>query len=187
LLSESHKIFDLPWCIIGDFNELANPSEKRGGICYPNTKYQQLNNFMTQNNAISVPLNGSIFTWKKCIHTHLIYERLDRVIVCKNWVEGYPYSIMVHGAFVCSDHCPILLSMQDLVQQCKNLSFRFQNFWCQYKQLDKVVIPQWQTPVSGTWMYKIMQRLKYVKLHVKGWAYQFFGNTRYSSIRMKLN
>ena len=57
LLSKSHMIFDLPWCIIGDFNELANPSEKGGGICHPNTKYQRLNNFLTQNNAISVPVN----------------------------------------------------------------------------------------------------------------------------------
>ena len=94
-------------------------------------------------------------------------------------MEVYPDSIMVHGAFVCSDHWPILLSTQDLVQQRKNLPFRFQNFWCQYQQLDKVVIPQWQTPVSGTRMYKFMQRLKYVKLYVKGWANQLFGNTRY--------
>jgi len=77
LLNETHKLFDLPWCIIGDFNELANPSEKRRGICHPNTKYHRLNNFLTQNNAISVPVNGSIFTCKKRIHMHLIYERLD--------------------------------------------------------------------------------------------------------------
>ena len=99
--------------------------------------------------------------------------------MCKKWVESYPESIMVHGAFVCSDHCPILLSTRNFVQQCKKLPFRFQNFWCQYKQLDKAVIPPWHTPVSGTQMYKIMQRLKNVKLQVKGWAHQFFGNTRY--------
>ena len=59
------------------------------------------------------------------------------------------------------------------------LLFRFQNFWCQYKQLDKLVIPPWHSPVSGTRMYKIMQRLKNVKLHVKGSPNQFFANTRY--------
>ena len=80
---------------------------------------------MTQNNAIPVPVNGSIFTWKKRIHAHLIYERLDHAIACKHWMEVYPDSIIVHGAFVCSDHCPILLSTQDFVQQRKTLPFRF--------------------------------------------------------------
>jgi len=30
LLQLSHVV-ELPWCLIGDFNELANPSEKNGG------------------------------------------------------------------------------------------------------------------------------------------------------------
>jgi len=58
MLNASLEIFDLPWCIIGDFNELANPSEKRGGIIYPSTKFQRLNNFLHRNSAISVPING---------------------------------------------------------------------------------------------------------------------------------
>ena len=179
LLLELNEIFDLPWCIIEDFNELANPSEKREGINHPCTKYRRLNNFLYQSNAISLPVNGSLYTLKKRIHMHLIYERLDRAIVCKNWMEVYPELVMVHGVFVCSDHCPIVLTTQYLVQQSKHLSFRFQNFWCQYRRLDKIVILQWQTSVSGTRMYKLMQKLKYVKLHVKGWSKCFFGNTRH--------
>jgi len=34
-LLQLNGVFDLPWCIIGDFNELAKPSEKRGGKHYP--------------------------------------------------------------------------------------------------------------------------------------------------------
>jgi len=64
-LRDLNKIFDLPWCIIGDFNELANPSEKRGGQNHPCTKYRRLNNFLTQTNATFVPVNRTIYTWKK--------------------------------------------------------------------------------------------------------------------------
>ena len=83
MLCDLSEIFDLHWCIIGDFNELAKPSEKQGRISHPCTKYRRLNHFLDQSNAISVPGNGSIYTWKKHIHTHLIYEWLDRANVCK--------------------------------------------------------------------------------------------------------
>ena len=32
LLNETHKLFDLPWCIIGDFNELATPMKREVGF-----------------------------------------------------------------------------------------------------------------------------------------------------------
>jgi len=75
-----NEVVDLPWCIVGDFKELANPSEKRGGRPQPSTKFARINDFMNTINASTIPTNGSLFTWKKRIHTHLIYERLDRAI-----------------------------------------------------------------------------------------------------------
>jgi len=40
-LRDLNGIFDLPWCIIGDFNELANPSEKREGQIHQQQQQQQ--------------------------------------------------------------------------------------------------------------------------------------------------
>jgi len=31
-LMDLHQTFDLPWCLIGDFHELANPVEKNGRL-----------------------------------------------------------------------------------------------------------------------------------------------------------
>jgi len=58
-------VIDLRWCIIGDLNELAYPSEKRGGKLYPPSKFERLNNVMDRIKAISVPFSGFPFTWKK--------------------------------------------------------------------------------------------------------------------------
>ena len=95
MLNALIEIFDLPWCIIWDFNELANPSEKRGGIIYPSTKFQRLNNFLLRNSVISVPVNGLGLTWKKRIPTHLIYERLDRAILQR---KNLPFDFRITGA-----------------------------------------------------------------------------------------
>ena len=64
-LKELTELFDLPWCLIKDFNELTNPTEKKGGQNYLFTKYQQLNNFLRQTHGTCVPVNGTIYTWNK--------------------------------------------------------------------------------------------------------------------------
>jgi len=64
-LVQMNNVIDLPWCIIGDCNELTNHSEKRGGQRLPLSKFDRLNTFLDNINAISVPFTGSPFTWKK--------------------------------------------------------------------------------------------------------------------------
>ena len=129
-LVQMNNVIDLPWCIIGDCNELANPSEKRGGQRLPLLKFRRLNNFLDTINAISVPFTGFPLTWKKRIHSHLIYERLDRAILRSDWSNLYPDSIIRHGTFSCSDHYPVIFSVVNPIHRRKNLPFRFQNYWC---------------------------------------------------------
>ena len=132
-LLQFSSVVDLPWCLIGDFNELASPGEKMGGVSYPLSKYDRLNNFTNNINAISIPYKGKCFTWKKRIRTHLIYERLDRAIARSDWMNLYSDSFVTHGQFTCSDHCPIFLSTANPIHRRKSFPFRFQNAWCQYR------------------------------------------------------
>ena len=90
----------------------------------------------------------------------------------------YPDTIITHGSFSCSDHCPIILSVNPPIRRRKNLPFRFQNYWCQYKQLDPIVGKQWQTQVQGTKMFKFSQKLKSTKQQIKVWARTFLGNNQ---------
>ena len=105
-LVDLYEVINSLWCIIGDLSELTNANEKKRGQVYPNSKFQRVSAFLTWINTESVPVNGSIFTWKKRIHTHLIYERLDKPIVCKEGMNIYPDSVVTYGNFSCSDHCP---------------------------------------------------------------------------------
>ena len=109
-LCKLNSIFDVPWCLIGDFNELASPDEKLGGQTISIHKYDRLNSFIRTINAESIQVKGRLFTWKKRIHTHLIYERLNRSIARNDWMTRYPDTFEIHGSFTCSDHCPIILS-----------------------------------------------------------------------------
>ena len=73
-LIQMNNVIDLPSCIIGDLNELANPTGKKGGKRHPHSRFARLNEFTDRTNAVSVPFTGYPFTWKKRIHMHLIYE-----------------------------------------------------------------------------------------------------------------
>ena len=68
-LFQINSVIDLPWCLIGDFNELANLSEKKGGQRYTLSKFEKLNYFMNTINAVSVPCSEHLFTWKKKIRS----------------------------------------------------------------------------------------------------------------------
>jgi len=128
-LKEMNTVVDMPWCIIGDFNELAAPNEKIGGQILSNYKYDRLNTFLNSIDAESIQVHGRLFTWKKRIHTHLIYERLDRTIARQDWSSIYPDAFETHDSFTCSDHCPIILATVIQRDIHKAIPFRFQNFW----------------------------------------------------------
>ena len=175
-LAQMHHVFDIPWRIMGDLNEPANPSEKKRGKRYPLSKFARLDGFIDSINGSSVPANRNPFTWKKRLHNQLIYERLDRAIARIDWITLYLDSIVRHGTFSSSYHCPIILSAFNPIHRRKNLPFRFQNYWCQYRQLDPIVGKQWQSPDRGTKMFKLAQKLKQTKQHIKNWAQSFLGN-----------
>jgi len=169
-------VMNLPWCLIGDFNEMATPIEKRGGRLPSDSSFERLNDFLNTINASTVPNNGSLFTWKKRIHTHLIYERLDRVIGRSDWNTLFPEAVVVHGSFTCSDHCPIILIDSIPRLQRKNFPFRFQNYWSQYQQVQHIVQRQWRNPMAGTSMFSLVQRLKRLKQPLKEWAHTSLRN-----------
>ena len=53
-------------------------------------RFKRINNFLAMIDDESIHVNEKMFTWKKRIHTHLIYERLDRSIARKDWSSIHP-------------------------------------------------------------------------------------------------
>jgi len=131
-LTRMNTIIDVPWCLMGDFNELASANDKLGGVSPHANCYSRLNQFLTTVNAEVLLVSGNRFTWKKRIHTHLVYERLDRTLARNDWANIYPNAIELHEIFTCSDHCPIVMTTSMNHRSTKAFPFRFQNFWCKF-------------------------------------------------------
>jgi len=94
----------------------------------------------------------------------------------KDWQTMCPNIFEEHGSFTCSDHRPIIVFSDNMLHRQKAFPFRFQNFWCQYRQVDTIIAKNWCTNVTGTNMFKIAKKLKLIKHEVKGWSKSHFGN-----------
>ena len=157
---------------------LPAPADKTGGITPTNSKFLHLNRFLDNIQAESIPVDGRLSTWKKRLHTHLIYERLDRSIARRDWLDIYPQAFETHGSFTCSDHSPIILSTSADCERRKMPPFRFHNAWCNYQHIRTIVHKQWCALNVGTRMFCLYQKLKHVKQDIKDWKRIHFGNFR---------
>ena len=122
-LRNLNSIIDKPWCLIGDFNELECHADKTGGPPAAPSRLTRLPSFLNFCQASSLPVLGRSFTWKKCIHEHLVYEKLDRAIGRLDWCCQYPDSSVSAGPFTCSDHSYVMLDTNPAqISQRKSLS-----------------------------------------------------------------
>ena len=131
---------------------------KKGGQLPSFNKFIRLNNFLTTIDAESVHVNWRLFTWKKRIHTHFIYERPDHFIARTDWFHIYPEAFRTHDSFICSDHCPITL-LTTIEQRCRK-AFRFhhQNLWCKYHKVGTLIKKNWNINVSSTKMFQLAKK-----------------------------
>jgi len=80
-LKSLNDILTLPWCSLGDFNEMLHLSEKIRGTPLCASKLQRLNDFLSLCKGHDANVQGRILMWKNFLHGKLICEKLDRVIL----------------------------------------------------------------------------------------------------------
>ena len=177
-LRNLNDVIDMPWCLIGDFNELESPSDKLGGQAVTTSRVVRLPSFLQSIQAISIPMRGCPFTWKKRVHGHLIYEKLDRAIGRQDWCHLYPNSEVIGGPFSCSDHTFIILNTESAAPSRKKMPFRYQPHWSSYQEVSHIVRKTWSNRVTGSPMFRITRKLRAIKCELKGWSSHKFGNLR---------
>ncbi|XP_042480703.1 uncharacterized protein LOC122061468 [Macadamia integrifolia] len=68
-----------------------------------------------------------------------------------------------------SDHSPLLV-VSSSSQRPPNCPFRFNNFWTDHEDFDRVVAESWAEWVPGSPILSLMSKLKRLKGALKGWA-----------------
>lgn len=100
----------LPWCLIGDMNNVLSQSDKRGGKPYPWRLIQGFQNVLQDSDLFDMPLGGHQYTWKRGLGTNKHIEvRLDRALVNSVFLNVFKDAKLTNLETSTSDHSPLLL------------------------------------------------------------------------------
>jgi endonuclease/exonuclease/phosphatase family metal-dependent hydrolase len=140
LLRELRDMSDLPWCIVGDFNDLLAQEDKHGTHPHPNWLCTGFCNDVCDCDLTDIYLEGYPYTWIKSSGSpNVIEERLDRAMANSQWLMLYPNVKLTNLVTSHSDHSSILLQNSPLMRNGRTYSFRFENSWLKEEDVDEVV------------------------------------------------
>ncbi|XP_074266772.1 uncharacterized protein LOC141590056 [Silene latifolia] len=119
---------------------------------------------------------GSFYTWtNKHEHGTKVYSRLDRVLVNVDWVASFPDSFVHYLPEGLFDHCPGLVHLEGEVIR-RGSPFKYFNMWSLAPDYDSIVKNGWSKEISGTPMFRVVQKLKGLKNGLRTLNKEHFGD-----------
>lgn len=104
----------LPWCILGDFNDILDVREKRGGALRPRWLINGLRQAVSDAGLTEVYMKGYPYTWFKSLGTPGAVEvKLDRGLANADWFRMFPNVILENLVAPASYHYPLLLKQEE--------------------------------------------------------------------------
>lgn len=112
------------WFFAGDFNEIIDNSEKSGGPERAEGMFGAFRNMLTSCDLFDLKHTGISLSWRGRRHTHLVYCRLDRVLINPAWSDRFPTGRCHYLNFDTSDHRPVI-TVFDSSTRLRNRLFRY--------------------------------------------------------------
>jgi hypothetical protein len=123
-----------------------------------------------------VHLNGRLFTWSN-ERAHTTLERIDRVFISKQWDTIFPDCELHSLPSLCSDHAPLLLSLDSGHHAKKR--FYFRSFWLRLPGFLEVAQQAWHCPLGTVSPFcKLDWLLCNTTWFLKSWSNRFVGSIR---------
>ena len=167
----------LSWCCFGDFNELLEVQDKKGGVPRDHNLMENFHEVLDVCGFFDLGYSGLDFTWKRRRRGELIWERLDIGVANYEWLTKFPTSRVRHLNCFTSNHHPILLSLDVGGEHHKwrRKPFRFKVIWVTDSRCKDTISRAWNCSTGGTPMYATAMKLKQCKHSLKVWSRDHFG------------
>ncbi|XP_039683467.1 uncharacterized protein [Medicago truncatula] len=147
----------LPWCIMGDFNDILHSDEKKGRATRPNWLIKGFRQAIQDVELIDIHMEGYPFTWFKSLGTtRAVEEKLDQALATNSWMQLFPNARLENLVAPSSDHFPILLDRTPEVRSHRvERSFKFENAWRIEEGVNDVVQGSWPCRTGNNVMEKL--------------------------------
>ncbi|XP_060960190.1 uncharacterized protein LOC115703873 [Cannabis sativa] len=178
----------LPWCIIGDLNNVTSQEDKKGGNPYPRWLVEGFNDTLVDCGLHDLELYGYPYTWERSRgKPEWVEVRIDRALVNQSWLDFFPLAKLFNLEVSTSDHTPLNLVLVNEVVVARNHVFRFENAWLKEPLFFEIVKSCWGNDASSGIMAKVKncgevlgrwgkdysgnfpKRIKECKLEVQRW------------------
>ncbi|WJX23885.1 hypothetical protein P8452_13067 [Trifolium repens] len=163
---------NIPWLMIGDFNEIAKLDEKKGGAPTDIRKCHNFNNWINDCKLIEVTTVGTRFTWRgpKWNGRDRVFKKLDRVLCNVAWRLRYHEGFAKVLPRIHSDHHPIITLFQGNPNVGGKRPFRFEAAWVTHEKFHIFLKDKWN---GGS---DLVNRLHDLTPQLKEWNIEIFGN-----------
>lgn len=158
LLRNLSRDANLPWCLVGDLNNITSQLDKKGGPPYPSNLISGFNECLQDSGLIDMDIIGHQFTWERGRNTeHWVEIRLDRVLTNNQWFDLFPTTKVYNLEGSPSDHSPLLVVPEVQSKGSKKFKFRFENAWLLDPMCVQIVKDSW----LGQEEASIVQKIQY--------------------------
>ncbi|CAM8995780.1 unnamed protein product [Rhodiola kirilowii] len=182
LFRKLRELIKLPWCVVGDFNEICTSSETTSRNVSRLIHMEHFREVLMDCGLMDLGYKGSKFTYSNRRQgSEEVVSRLDRAVGDDLWVDRFPNAIIEHLISHRSDHCPLLLSFDGNTQSHHKL-FRFESMWMRDASLVDMIKDSW-TPNNTS--ISLNHKLADLSQHLKSWNKRNFGNVGSHLKRLK--
>lgn len=147
----------LPWCNIGDFNDILSVDKKCGRCEHPAWLMNGFWEAVCDGNLTDIRLDGYPFTWRNNLDNEewAVEKKLDRAMATPSWFDLFPKARLLNLLAPISDHSPILLKSESSVVAWGSKKFKFKNSWLLDPEVEDVVRRGWKNGGEGDVLSKL--------------------------------
>ncbi|CAM8982331.1 unnamed protein product [Rhodiola kirilowii] len=179
LIRKLRGFIKLPWCVIGDFNEITSFSESTSSNLARQLNMEQFRHVLADCGLMDLGFKGAKFTYSnKRLGQEEVQSRLDRAVGDELWFQNYQYSNIQHLVSHHSDHCPLLLNLE-MVTSVQVKPFRFESMWMRDATIVDTVKKSWNSNES------LFGKLSQLSQHLTAWNKKSFGKVGHQLKRLK--
>jgi endonuclease/exonuclease/phosphatase family metal-dependent hydrolase len=110
LLRDLKATSNLPWLVLGDFNEALWQEEHLSSTPRPINQMDAFREVLYDCNLTDLGFSGVPYTYdNKRAGRANVKVRLDRAVACPAWRDMYADTRVQHLTSPVSDHCPVLV------------------------------------------------------------------------------